>query len=78
MCAYFSKVRRSTKGTQMSGAVTLFVSSAQAIVICPSCQTVTSKVHSRYERAAADLPWEGIPVRLRLQNIGSSRLRRYF
>ena len=26
-----------------------------------------SKVHSRYERAAADLLWEGIPVRLRLQ-----------
>src|SRR5262245_5157681 len=52
---------------QMSGAITLFVGSVQAVVIYPSCQTVTSKVHSRYERADADLPWEGIPVRLRLQ-----------
>jgi hypothetical protein len=31
------------------------------------CHLSTSKVHSRYERAAADLPWEGIPVRLSLQ-----------
>jgi transposase len=55
------------KIVQISGAITLFVSSIQAIVNCPSCQTITNKVHSRYERAAADLPWVGIPVRLRLQ-----------
>ena len=62
-----AQILKLEKIVQMSGAITLSVSSAQAIVICPSCQTVTSKVHSRYERAAADLPWEGIPVRLRLQ-----------
>jgi hypothetical protein len=32
------------KIVQISAAITLFVSSAQAVVICPSCQTVTSKV----------------------------------
>ena len=73
-----AQVLKLEKIVQMSGAITLFVSSTQAIVICPSRQTVTSKVHSRYERAAADLPREGIPVKLRLQNIGSSRLRCYF
>jgi len=62
-----AQILKQEKIVQMSSAITLFVSSAQAIVICPSCQTVTGKVHSRYERAAAGLPWEGIPVRLRLQ-----------
>jgi transposase len=62
-----AQILKLEKIVQMSGAITLFASSAQAIVICPSCQTLTSKVHSRYERAAADLQWEGIPVRLRLQ-----------
>jgi len=56
----------------MSGAITLFVSSARAIVNYPSCQTATGIVHSRYERSTADLPWEGIPVRLRL------RVRKFF
>src|SRR5215510_1368046 len=60
------------KIVQMSDAITLFVSSAQTIVNCPSCQTATRKVHSRYERTVADLPWESIPVRLRL------RVRKFF
>jgi transposase len=62
-----AQILKLEKIVQISGAITLFVSSAQAIVNCPSCHMGTSKVHSRYERAAADLPWEGIPVRLRLQ-----------
>jgi transposase len=62
-----AQILKLEKIVQMSGAITFFVCSAQAIVICPSCQTVTSKVHSRYERGTADLPWEGIPVRLRLR-----------
>src|SRR5262245_44533192 len=67
-----AQILKLEKIVQVSGAITLFVSSAQAIVNCPSCQTVTSKVHSRYERSAADLPWEGIPVCLRL------RVRKFF
>jgi transposase len=62
-----AQILKLEKIVQGSGAITLVVSGAQAIVNCPSCQRVTSKVHSRYERAAADLPWEGIPVRLSLQ-----------
>jgi transposase len=34
---------------------------------CPRCQTINSKVHSRYERTIADLPWAGVNVRIRLQ-----------
>ena len=57
---------------QMADAITLFVSSAQTIVNCPSCREATRKVHSRYERAVADLPWESLPVRLQL------RVRKFF
>ena len=67
-----AQILKLEKIVQMSGAITLFVGSVQAVVNCPSCQTVASKVHSRYERAAADLPWEAIPVRLRL------RVRKFF
>jgi transposase len=67
-----AQILKLEKIVQMSGAITLFVGSVQTVVNCPSCQTVTSKVHSRYERAAADLPWEGIPVRLKL------RVRKFF
>lgn len=31
---------------------------------CPSCGRQSDKVHSRYRRRLADLPWEGIPARL--------------
>ena len=67
-----AQILKLEKIVQMSGAITLFVGSVQAVVNCPSCQTVTSKVHSLYERAAADLPWEAVPVRLRL------RVRKFF
>jgi transposase len=60
------------KIVQMADAITLFVSSAQTIVNCPSCREATRKVHSRYERAVADLPWESIAVRLQL------RVRKFF
>jgi hypothetical protein len=62
-----AQILKLEKIVQMSGAITLFVGGIQAVVNCPSRQTVTSKVHSHYERAAADLPWEGVPVRLRLR-----------
>lgn len=34
---------------------------------CPTCQTLSNKVHSRYFRHLADLPWAGIPVHFDLQ-----------
>ncbi len=39
---------------------------------CPSCGTLSRRVHSRYLRAVADLPWEGVAVAIRL------RTRRFF
>lgn len=39
---------------------------------CPSCGRASRRVHSRYKRQIADLPWEGIPVRIEL------RVRRFF
>lgn len=39
---------------------------------CPACGRVSGRIHSRYKRQIADLPWEGIPVRIEL------RVRRFF
>lgn len=39
---------------------------------CPVCERPSRRVHSRYTRTVADLPWHGIPVRVRLH------LRRFF
>jgi transposase len=39
---------------------------------CPRCSKSTYRVHSHYRRTIADLPWEGIPVRIEL------RARRFF
>lgn len=40
--------------------------------VCPICQTETNKVHSRYSRCLADLPWADVSVSIRL------RVRRFF
>jgi transposase len=34
---------------------------------CPDCRAPSSRVHSRYERRLADLPWQGRPVAIRLR-----------
>ena len=39
---------------------------------CPVCGKFSGRVHSRYTRTLADLPWLGIPVRMRLH------VRRFF
>lgn len=52
---------------QQSDAITVVMSSKQVETACPSCQCIARKMHSRYERKLADLPWEGIAVRIRLQ-----------
>jgi transposase len=33
---------------------------------CPECATPSRRVHSRYRRLLADLPWQGLPVRVEL------------
>lgn len=39
---------------------------------CPRCGRASRRIHSRYQRQLADLPWEGVPVKIEL------RVRRFF
>src|SRR5689334_23056239 len=39
---------------------------------CPRCDQLSARVHSRYVRTVADLPWHGVAMRLRLH------VRRFF
>ncbi|MGI8405712.1 MAG: transposase family protein, partial [Thermomicrobiales bacterium] len=34
------------------------------VVACPKCGHASTRVHSRYRRTLADLPWHGLRVRL--------------
>jgi transposase len=47
-------------------AITLTVRTSQSCAACPDCGGCSARMHSRYQRQIADLPWHGIPVRLRL------------
>ena len=47
--------------------LTLRVTSTQALVHCPICRFPTRRVHSRYVRTVADLPWGAWRVVLHLQ-----------
>src|SRR3989442_15823287 len=51
--------------------ITLHVTAAQASVPCPLCHVQTVRVHSRYARTLADLPWSTYAVRLQLRVRGS-------
>lgn len=44
--------------------LTVVVQATQWSAICPDCGTASARVHSRYLRTLADLPWAGWPVRL--------------
>jgi transposase len=53
-------------------AITLILTMTSATAACPLCHQASRRLHSRYTRTLADLPWARIPVRLRL------RVRRFF
>lgn len=55
-----------------AGAVQVELRAYQAASTCPCCGQSSGRVHSRYWRTLADLPWEGLPVRILLQ------VRRFF
>jgi hypothetical protein len=57
---------RLEKIVNASDHISLLVVSKQASSLCPRCELPSAKVHSRYSRCLADLPWEGIRVRLHL------------
>src|SRR4051794_28033372 len=52
--------------------ITLHVTSTPTAVSCPFCHEQTARVHSRYTRTVADLPWGPYAVRLQL------RVRKFF
>jgi transposase len=47
--------------------LTLQVTSTQVLVYCPVCRLPTRRIHSRYVRTVADLPWAQWRVVLQLQ-----------
>ncbi len=52
--------------------ITAVVETITASVPCPLCGRMSGRVHSRYIRSVADLPWHGVPFRLRVH------VRRFF
>jgi len=52
--------------------IVLMLSAVRRTVVCPGCVQPSSRIHSYYERRLGDLPWNGVPVRIRL------RTRRFF
>jgi transposase len=53
--------------TVQADLLTVEVTSIQSEVICPSCDQPSQRVHSRYQRTLADLPWAGRQVNLHVQ-----------
>ena len=52
--------------------ITLSVQTTSPVALCPLCNEESERIHSRYLRHLADLPWQELPVRLRLH------VRRFF
>lgn len=52
--------------------IRLEMGSVAGFGICPRCNHTSRRVHSRYTRTLADLPWAGIPVQIRI------KVRRFF
>ena len=57
---------------EAQASIKLILSSTQAIVQCPVCIKQTHRIHSRYERFLADLPWADYSMTLQL------RVRKFF
>src|SRR5215831_7755461 len=58
--------------TTSEKTLTLIVTTIQPRARCPRCHQASTRVHSRYVRTVADLPWLGVAVRLELHT------RRFF
>jgi transposase len=57
---------------EAAALITLDVTSTPTRVPCPLCGVQTTRVHSRYTRTLADLPWGAYAVRVQL------RVRKFF
>ena len=47
-----------------TASLTIVVETARESVPCPECRQPTHRIHSRYTRTLADLPWSGVAVRI--------------
>src|SRR5215216_5367105 len=47
--------------------LTILVAAEATDVRCPVCGEPAERIHSRYARTLADLPWAGVAVRVRVQ-----------
>lgn len=50
--------------TLVDGVILVLAQSQTISSICPDCAYLSSRIHSRYQRKLADLPWSGRIVRL--------------
>ena len=46
---------------------TIVLRTSRSVVPCPDCDQLSECVHSWYQRTLADLPWQGLAVRLLLK-----------
>ena len=53
--------------TVSNGVITVLACSQTTSGHCPECAHLSTRIHSRYQRILADLPWSGRTVRLIVQ-----------
>lgn len=53
--------------TTDAGTVAITLTSSRTMLSCPACSALSTRVHSRYSRTLADLPWQGRAVSLVLE-----------
>ncbi len=65
-------ILRVDKAIPEGDRITLVASAKCITGTCPDCGKAATRIHSRYDRTVADLPWQGIAVRFHLS------VRRFF
>ncbi len=53
--------------TASDTSITAVVEALAPSTPCPVCGEAATRIHSRYARTVADLPWHGVAFRLQLQ-----------
>jgi transposase len=60
-------------------AITLCAQTSTNAAQCPTCAKRSARVHSRYMRTLADLPWQGVRVSVHLRAVKAfERARKTF
>src|SRR6266446_864149 len=60
------------EGVEEAEEITLILRTVSPTALCPSCETASSRIQSRYTRTLHDLPSVGRPIRL------ITHVRRFF